>query len=448
MGGGYYDRDSNPTPASITNNGSSETGSGFSSVANEVVGKRQEIHPFLDPKRWMTEMLYAKTSNPIVFALDVTGSMGEWTKIIYDKLPMFYGQIMMQKYLKHPSLSFCAVGDVKTDNAPLQICEFCEGVELDEKLCYIYLEGKGGGNQHESYDLAAYFYSEKVILDNVDMPFFFLTCDEKYYDECNKIHFKKVFGHTISGNQEKIVSKDYWKKILKKYNFFILRKEFKNKNIEPLIQKQWERMIGQERVLKISTPKAVIDIILGALCLTSGSRNLDQYIQDLKNRGQTKERIQEVTHALANYWNMIKKNPQLIVRNTKYKEEEENTASESNEQLHSLQEYTQKAFFESQEYNEEKKILFKNLLKLTNELRDKIPDNLICPLTQVMYCDPVKTPEGKTYEKLAILHWLETNAFDPLTKNSLKKEDLCYDNSLSENVSSFYDSIKIFLDQL
>ena len=39
-------------------------------------------------------MLRSDFKHPIVFALDVTGSMGDWAKIIYDKLPMFYGQIM------------------------------------------------------------------------------------------------------------------------------------------------------------------------------------------------------------------------------------------------------------------------------------------------------------------------------------------------------------------
>ncbi len=40
-------------------------------------------------------------------------------QIIYDKLPMFYGQIMMQKYLADPAVSFCAIGDHKHDKAPL-----------------------------------------------------------------------------------------------------------------------------------------------------------------------------------------------------------------------------------------------------------------------------------------------------------------------------------------
>lgn len=69
----------------------------------------------------------ADSKHPIVFALDVTGSMGDWAKIIYDKMPMFYGQIMTQKYLTDPSISFCAVGDHQADYAPLQVAEFGQG---------------------------------------------------------------------------------------------------------------------------------------------------------------------------------------------------------------------------------------------------------------------------------------------------------------------------------
>jgi hypothetical protein len=46
-----------------------------------------------------------------VIAVDVTGSMKEWPAVIYDKLPMFYGQIMMQDYLADPQISFAGVAD-------------------------------------------------------------------------------------------------------------------------------------------------------------------------------------------------------------------------------------------------------------------------------------------------------------------------------------------------
>ena len=35
----------------------------------------------------------------------------------------------------------------------------------------------------------------------------------------------------------------------------------------------------------MSTPKACIDVMLGAIALTSGRRTLKQYVEDMKERG-------------------------------------------------------------------------------------------------------------------------------------------------------------------
>ncbi len=84
----------------------------------------------MDPKRWHIEKLKCEHKEPIVVAIDVTGSMGDWSKVIiysfsyniqviYDKMPMFYGQIMLQGYLTDPALSICGIGDATCDYAPL-----------------------------------------------------------------------------------------------------------------------------------------------------------------------------------------------------------------------------------------------------------------------------------------------------------------------------------------
>jgi hypothetical protein len=64
---------------------------------------------------------------------------------------MFYGQIMMQKYLENPALSFCAIGDVTSDQAPLQVTKFGQGKEIDELISKMWLEGGGGTGYYESY---------------------------------------------------------------------------------------------------------------------------------------------------------------------------------------------------------------------------------------------------------------------------------------------------------
>lgn len=69
MGGGYYDRD-----VIVATSGS---------YGNTVVGKQANLHNSLDPKTYTVgdETISTEAGNPIVFALDVTGSMGEWPKV-------------------------------------------------------------------------------------------------------------------------------------------------------------------------------------------------------------------------------------------------------------------------------------------------------------------------------------------------------------------------------
>lgn len=124
MGGDYYDRE----VISV----------GDKLFGNEDVGKQDGMNAVLDPRQRNIQ-IETKVLNPIVFGLDITGSMGDWSKIIYDKLPMFYGQIMINKYLKDPALSFCAIGDAISDRAPLQVTNFGQGKELDSYLSKIWI---------------------------------------------------------------------------------------------------------------------------------------------------------------------------------------------------------------------------------------------------------------------------------------------------------------------
>lgn len=51
----------------------------------------------------------------------------------------------------------------------------------------------------------------------------------------------------------------------------------------------------------METAKACVDVILGAIALTSGARTLEGYLKDMENRGQEPERIEEVKNALEEY---------------------------------------------------------------------------------------------------------------------------------------------------
>lgn len=73
MGGDYYERD-------VRVAGEFEE---YSDVSNDILLQNKGLHKSLDPKRFSPlKKLTTNHKNPIVFALDVTGSMGDWSKVL------------------------------------------------------------------------------------------------------------------------------------------------------------------------------------------------------------------------------------------------------------------------------------------------------------------------------------------------------------------------------
>lgn len=58
------------------------------------------------------------------------------------------------------------------------------------------------------------------------------------------------------------------------------------------------------------------------------------------------------------------------------------------------------------------------------------PEYLCCPITTEPMTDPVMTPNGKTYEREAIIDWIEGHGTDPFTREALAVEDLRPNNAL------------------
>eukprot|EP01126_Amoeba_proteus_P053072 TRINITY_DN6453_c0_g1_i11.p1 TRINITY_DN6453_c0_g1~~TRINITY_DN6453_c0_g1_i11.p1 ORF type:complete len:273 (-),score=71.72 TRINITY_DN6453_c0_g1_i11:883-1701(-) len=63
---------------------------------------------------------------------------------------------------------------------------------------------------------------------------------------------------------------------------------------------KWSKAVPHNRLLILQNPKAVVDTLLGVLSIFSGSRTLESYIEDMKERGQSDERIEQVTKTLKN----------------------------------------------------------------------------------------------------------------------------------------------------
>lgn len=276
MGGGSYEREVVST-------------SGNSSSAAAAALRQCHFHADL---KVMDKVITCDEGTPIVLCLDISGSMNEWPRIFYDKLPMFFGQLKMQDYVQDPKLSFASF----SGGYPLQATKFCEGLECDTELKKMYMAC--GGGDGEPYADAAYFFSSnrhvKFGAGLASKPYFFFTGDE----------VMGSFGRQLERNVRQTMDaravakwedlQGFWDKLKAKYHVFHVAKPGARG-----VREEWERILGKDRVLMLQSPKAVVDCILGAIAITSGARTIEEYGEDLKERGQDDERQKEVLLALS-----------------------------------------------------------------------------------------------------------------------------------------------------
>ena len=57
-------------------------------------------------------------------------------------------------------------------------------------------------------------------------------------------------------------------------------------------------------------------------------------------------------------------------------------------------------------------------------IKQKIFSYLYCPITRQMFSNPYITPDGQTFDKLAILRQIKKNGVNPITNNILNQDDL------------------------
>jgi hypothetical protein len=237
MGGGQYSQDvARQARSTRANHWDYAQGPRAKRSAKKVP---KGVHPKLDGKGRTRECV---NTTPIVVALDVTRSRGDDTKLVYEKLPTFIGQIEMHGYVQGAAISFCAVGDANSDKAPVQFGQFEADNRLDEMLTHVWIEEGGGGTGEESYELAAWYYATQTKLDCLEQGrkgYFFFVGDECFYPELSKAQVKKWLGRDI---HENLPSKEVFRLLQERFHvFFILPRQGadeRRRNVDAEIQQR------------------------------------------------------------------------------------------------------------------------------------------------------------------------------------------------------------------
>lgn len=195
MGGGYYDADVARRARSTRRDVFSYQGY---EAGAEAASERRGAHEALSPHNTQRECM---NTTPIVIAMDVTRSRGNDSRLMYDKLPMFLGQLELGGYVEGAAISFAAIGDANSDQAPLQVGQFEADNRLDEVLSRFWLEEGGGGTGQESYELAAYYYARHSVLacqERGEKGYFFFVGDEGFYPSVEAAHIRRWLGREES----------------------------------------------------------------------------------------------------------------------------------------------------------------------------------------------------------------------------------------------------------
>jgi len=179
------------------------------SASGAEVFTQRGCHPMMNPHGLAMRESRDSADHPhslaIVFALDVTGSMGDIPRLLATReLPTFMA-LLTHCGISDPQLLFMAIGDATSDQAPLQVGQFESTAALmDQWLTWSYLEGGGGGTGEESYELAFYMVAQHTDLDcwvkRRKKGYLFITGDEKPYPAVSHHQIGALVGERLDAD--------------------------------------------------------------------------------------------------------------------------------------------------------------------------------------------------------------------------------------------------------
>ena len=262
-----------------------------------------KVHHALDPHRVRARESRDSAEHPestaITVMFDVTGSMGEVPVILQKKLPELLGLLLRKGYVAHPQILFGAIGDATCDQIPLQVGQFESDNRMDENLENIFLEGGGGGQRTESYELAMYFIARHTDIDcwnrRGHKGYLFIIGDEMAYPAVKR---QEVQKHIADGLERDIPTAEIVKELQKRYNVFYILPQAASYGGDREILGFWRRLLGQN-VLELEDAAAVCEIIALTIGMTEGTIDLSTGAADLRDIGVPAATLAVVTRALA-----------------------------------------------------------------------------------------------------------------------------------------------------
>jgi ribosomal protein S27AE len=221
--------------------------------------KRGPVEKIIDPSKHVR----SESKNPLIIAVDVTGSMANWPFEIFDRLPLLYNTL--SQYREDLEICFAAIGDAGYDDWPLQVTTFASSYDLEQLLLGIYGEG-GGGDAPESYGLFAHWVNTHVKVPNIqEPPFLILFGDVSMHPKVPKAHLARYLGDQVEQDIDSIKT---WQQISETWNIWFLRRPTGKSGDH--VDAQWGRAIGEQKIFRIQDEQRAVDYAMGIIARAWG----------------------------------------------------------------------------------------------------------------------------------------------------------------------------------
>jgi hypothetical protein len=237
-------------------------------------------------------------SHAVGVLFDVTGSMQHVPRILQANLPKLMGLLIRKGYLDHPQILIGAIGDATCDTAPLQVGQFESGIEIEEDLGRLFLEGGGGGHITESYELAMYFMARHTAIDCYEKRgrrgYLFIIGDETPYPRVKR---KEVAATIGDGLQKDLPVEQLIAELERTYDVYYVLPRMTNHWNNPEVHRRWVELLGQN-VLRLEDPAGICELIASTIGIAEGKVGLENLGDDLQEAGASTTVARAVSHAL------------------------------------------------------------------------------------------------------------------------------------------------------
>ena len=233
-------------------------------------------HNTLDPQglrfRESRDSAEHPASTAIFISLDVTGSMGAVVRGIHADLPRLHELLLGHNYVTDPQILFAAVGDATCDRVPLQVGQFESDNRMDQNLENLILEGGGGGQKTESYELMLYVAARHTAMDCIEKHgrkgYLFVIGDEMAYPYVYRKLVKQLTGNDP---ERDIPLAEIVEEVKKKFHTYFIIPGGASYGADTQVLAFWNNLLGENRVLHLESPEDTSECIAQTIGVTEGT---------------------------------------------------------------------------------------------------------------------------------------------------------------------------------